>query len=81
MRETRDLLIQWAQWHTLLFEGQVDIRVAFSQDVKEMLFKTSQDGLMEEMGGKSSGAERRSTGKEGQPCVDNHRNVVRRLVV
>ena len=41
MHETRDLGIQWPQWHTLLFEGHVavDMGVVYPQDVKKMLLK------------------------------------------
>ena len=50
----RDLDIQWPQWHTQLFEGQVevDMRVACPQDVKDAL-ETSQDRLLEEIGSKA----------------------------
>ena len=40
-------------WHTLLFEGQVDVdvRAVCLQDVKKMFAsETSQDALLEEMG-------------------------------
>ena len=41
MCETRDLGIQWLQWHTLLFEGQVavDMSVVWPHDVKRMLLE------------------------------------------
>ena len=41
MSATRDLCIQWPQWHTLLFEVQVamDIRVVCPQEVKKMLLE------------------------------------------
>ena len=49
MRETRDLGITWAQWHTLLFEGQaVDMKVPATREKDAS--EASQDGLLEEMG-------------------------------
>ena len=41
MCETRDLGIKWPQWHTLTFEGQVqvDMRYVSPKDVKRMLLK------------------------------------------
>ena len=41
MCETRDLGIQWPQWHTFLFNGQgrVDMRLFCPRDVKKMLLK------------------------------------------
>ena len=52
MREARDLGIQWPQWHTLLFEGQVavDMGGVCPQDVKKMLLKQARMVLLEEMG-------------------------------
>ena len=41
MCETRNLGIEWTQWHTLMFEGQekVDMGVVCPHDVKKMLLK------------------------------------------
>ena len=41
MCETRDLGIQWPQWHTLLFEGRVAVhmREVCPQDVDKMFLK------------------------------------------
>ena len=41
--------ITWPQWHTLMFDGQEtgDMRSVCPQNVKEMLLKTSQNGLLE----------------------------------
>ena len=40
-RETRDLGIEWPQWHTLLFEEQVavDLMVVCPLDAKKMLLE------------------------------------------
>ena len=41
MCETRDLGTKWSQWHTLTFEGQVqvDMRHVCPKDMKKMLIK------------------------------------------
>ena len=41
LRETRDLVIKWPQWHTVVLEGQVnvDMRYFCPNDVKKMLLK------------------------------------------
>ena len=41
MRETRDLGIQWPQWHTLILEEQrkVDMRYVCPKDVKKVFLE------------------------------------------
>ena len=55
MCETRDLGIQWPQWHTLLFGEQVavDMRVVCLQFVKNMTLKRARMVLWRKMGSQS----------------------------
>ena len=52
MHKARDLGIQWPQWNTLVFEGQVavDMGGVCPQDVKKMLLKQARMVQSEEMG-------------------------------
>ena len=51
MCETRDLVITWPRWHPLLFEGHMAMDMSgLPAGRKEMVFETSQDGLLEEVG-------------------------------
>ena len=48
MCETRDLGIKWPQWHTLTFEGQVQVDMPKRHE--ENAHKTGEIDLMEELG-------------------------------
>ena len=77
MYETRDLGINWRQWHTLMFEEQVkvDLRVVCPQDVAKHECEDVKEGVWMEP---DQALLRRKT-KAAR--TDKHRNVTRTLVV
>ena len=52
---TRDLGIEWPQWHALMCEEQVavDVSVVCPRDVENMLLEQTWMALLEEMGSKA----------------------------
>ena len=94
MCETRDLGIKWPQWHTLIFEGEVNIvmRYVFPKDVKKMLLQQARTVCWKKWAAKHEYEEL----KEGillEPALallrkkakgewtEKHRNVARKLLL